>query len=225
LRKNGYELYSPYGNSYLTGIRDIRTGEVIQKDSPVWAKAFDRSSGSHWYITKDVETHIKISQARHNQMVEDFGKAMFMAVRDIEALQGTKDPQDRIRNEMQAFARIFMSRIHAKIRTFEDADAIADKYIAEVENDPTTFIKVPGKGDFNAKHMLRMPDGTEFDPNNIEHALEASNETLLVYEYQKEDTDTNSSRLRDILDREAQEIAKKRIEDLSKIINSFLIIF
>lgn len=114
------------------------------------------------------------------------------------------------RGSLKTFSEQFSDRIKQADRTLEDADRIAKGYIKEFVENPSAFLPVVTGDKLDVNTFLRMPDGTMYDPNKLEHA-NATDQTIQIYNAIQNGT------IGGLLQREAQALNQQRAEDLSNL--------
>lgn len=113
--------------------------------------------------------------------------------------------------EAQNFANIFQRHIKAKDRNYEDLRRIGNELLDSAIRNPEKW--VPSASDIKIEDLLRMPDGTQFDPDNFEHHLNAPDQVIQLYNL----TQTNPEAARRALEDEKHAITKSRLEDIANL--------
>ena len=114
--------------------------------------------------------------------------------------------------ELEKFTDQFSSRIKQSDNTLEDAEKIAKQFIAEIKSNPSAAIPEATGETLDYKQYLKMPDGSTYDPNNINHA-DASDLTVQVYNAEKEGD------IRQMLEKEAKDLNDSRSRDLVSVVS------
>jgi hypothetical protein len=125
------------------------------------------------------------------------------SVKDISKLRDEKIP-------LNVFAEQFADRIKQSDTKLEDANRIAEGFIKEFVDNPSSFLPVVQGDKLSVDAFLRMPDGTMYDPEKLEHA-DATDQTIQIYNAVKNGT------IRSALGQEAVATNNRREEDLSKL--------
>ena len=123
------------------------------------------------------------------------------AIKEIKALVHL-DPA------MTAFGDTFQKLIKQKDVSMEDANRIGQSVIDTAKTDPHKM--VPRADKLTVDSFLKMKDGKPYDPENVAHALEATDETKRIHALKK----TNPEKLVGALKEEGEVISNKRAEDL-----------
>lgn len=125
------------------------------------------------------------------------------SVKDISKLRDEKIP-------LNVFAEQFADRIKQSDTKLEDANRIAEGFIKEFVDNPSSFLPVVEGSKLTADTFLRMPDGTMYDPEKLAHA-NATDQTIQVYDAVQNGT------IKDELNAQAQKINENRQKNLSKL--------
>jgi hypothetical protein len=125
------------------------------------------------------------------------------SVKDISKLRDEKIP-------LNVFAEQFADRIKQSDTKLEDANRIAEGFIKEFVDNPSSFLPVVQGDKLSVDAFLRMPDGTMYDPEKLEHA-DATDQTIQIYNAVKNGT------IRSALGQEAVATNNRREEDLSQL--------
>ena len=111
-------------------------------------------------------------------------------------------------NSMKQFAEQFGPEIKQKDRTVEDVDRIAAGYINQMDNNPENFVAQVDKDKLDYKGMATMSDGKIYDPDNLQHFVEADITTLAAKEALSNP---------ELARQEARKISKERNKALSDL--------
>lgn len=118
-----------------------------------------------------------ISRVNEDGMLTDVGgDSIFFSISDVQKLNTPSGIS------LQSFASAFASRIKPETKTYQQALEIATDIIQDHMIDPEKYIvKATEEGISGMyRRFLIMPDGKEYDPNNIEHAG-ASAQTISIH--------------------------------------------
>jgi hypothetical protein len=125
----------------------------------------------------------------------------------VKDISGLKDANGR---SLKTFAEQFSDRIKQPDRTLDDVDRIAKGFVEQFVNDPASFLPVVEGSKLSVDTFLRMPDGTMYDPEKLEHA-DAQDNQINVYNAVKNGT------IKEELNAQAERINENRQKDLSKL--------
>jgi hypothetical protein len=112
-------------------------------------------------------------------------------------------------NSMKQFADQFGQDIKQKDRTPEDVERIAKDYLKDMERSPDKYIAAPTEDSLDYKAQTKMSDGKFFDVNNPLHYVEADVNTFAALKALED---------KKLRVREAEEIRKRREDDLKSLI-------
>jgi hypothetical protein len=106
----------------------------------------------------------------------DMPDRIFFSVSDVEKLNTPSGIS------LQSFAAAFTSRIKPETKTYDQLRSISTDIIEDhIKNPEKYIVKATNDGISRMyRRLLTMPDGKEYDPDNIEHA-DASDQTIQIY--------------------------------------------
>ena len=200
--------------SFEAILNDMRSGAIGARDRGVVRSLRLTKNVPEGYVVAD-----NVPEGVEARTVQDFDEA---ALEGAEVAQSRKDTgrrysvkditnlKDANGRSLKTFAEQFSDQIKQPDRTLADVDRIAKGFVEEFVNEPERFLPVVQGDKLTADTFLRMPDGTMYDPEKLEHA-DAQDTQITVYNAVKNGT------IKEELNAQAERINENRQKDLSKL--------